>query len=439
MSTGIKTILSKQIPEFVKEDHPLFVDFLEAYYEFLDQTETREIESVKDLDVSLERFALQFKKELDLLGEIEYQFIDKALLLRKVKQIYTAKGTESTYKFLFKAISGESIEITYPWDSVLKASDGRWIQENSVFVEFSDLSVPETLPGNSIFVVNSASQRINILVKSVKKYRDNIYEIRIDRKGFGDIQNYSNIVFNSNVVGTLIPTTVSYRIESPGVGYSVGDLIYGNTIASGTTISQIIKVTGVDSNGGITKIEIIKFGAGYNTDFFLYQANVLGEEKANFSVIKAGTTLLDIPDDSKIEQYVDFGEIISPSYWVTSNNPNNSYSKSTYVGEFIQQFYTETINQENTTEFTLIRFVIGPTARYAGYYKTNDGFLSDGIYLQDSRYWQKYSYVLEISQSIEDYILLLKSYIHPAGTAIFGGLNISTSTDMNVNGTCSVE
>ena len=59
-------------------------------------------------------------------------------------------------------------------------------------------------------------------------------------------------------------------------------------------------------------------------------------------------------------------------------------------------------------------------AKYKGYYIKNDGFLDDEIYIQDSRYWQKYSYVISSDVDIDKYKTLLKSLLHPAGTAMFG-------------------
>ena len=29
-------LINRQVPEFIREDHPLFISFLEAYYEFLE-------------------------------------------------------------------------------------------------------------------------------------------------------------------------------------------------------------------------------------------------------------------------------------------------------------------------------------------------------------------------------------------------------------------
>ena len=34
----ISTVVSSQLPEFVRADHPVFVAFLQAYYEYLEQS-----------------------------------------------------------------------------------------------------------------------------------------------------------------------------------------------------------------------------------------------------------------------------------------------------------------------------------------------------------------------------------------------------------------
>ena len=36
-------LINRQVPEFVREEYPLFITFLEAYYEFLEQKQTGEL------------------------------------------------------------------------------------------------------------------------------------------------------------------------------------------------------------------------------------------------------------------------------------------------------------------------------------------------------------------------------------------------------------
>ena len=55
-----------------------------------------------------------------------------------------------------------------------------------------------------------------------------------------------------------------------------------------------------------------------------------------------------------------------------------------------------------------------------GLFTTNDGFLSDKKYLQDSYYYQKFSYVLRTGKNVADWKNAFTRLIHPAGFIFFG-------------------
>ena len=59
----ICSVVSRQLPEFVREDYPTFVAFVEAYYEYL-KTQQINLDEIKDLDKTLDKFIIEFKKEL---------------------------------------------------------------------------------------------------------------------------------------------------------------------------------------------------------------------------------------------------------------------------------------------------------------------------------------------------------------------------------------
>ena len=284
MAINLKSVVSKQIPEFAREDYPLFVAFVEAYYEYMDKktftvgasgptylggNEQRNLENIRDIDQTLDEYVQFFKNELDIFGA-NYEFINQKLLLRKVKELFVAKGVESSYKFLLKLLFNKTAEISYPWDSVLKASDGKWQQEMSIFVDMSAGSAA-ALPGNRINIVGQ-NIVIKVYVDRVKYIRGNIYEIFIDKNYYGNIEVGYTIAFNG-IAGTIIPTTISNYITQKGTGYKVGDLITGTTVSNGVSITQLLKVTKVDSNGGVLNIVTVRFGCGYETGFYLLQSN----------------------------------------------------------------------------------------------------------------------------------------------------------------------
>ena len=59
-----------------------------------------------------------------------------------------------------------------------------------------------------------------------------------------------------------------------------------------------------------------------------------------------------------------------------------------------------------------------------GLFTTANGFLSDKKYIQDSYYWQKFSYVLKTGKNIADWKNAFTRLIHPAGFIFFGEILI---------------
>lgn len=433
MAINLKSIVSKQIPEFAREDYPLFVAFIEAYYEYMDKksfmvgasgptysggNQQRNLESIRDIDQTLDEYIQFFKNELDIFGD-NYEFINQKLLLRKVKQLFVAKGVESSYKFLFKLLYNKTAEISYPWDQVLKASDGRWQQEMSIFVDFSAGS-PTVLPGNKISI-KGPNVSIRVFVERIKYIRENIYEVFINKNYYGTIEVGYTINYNGSA-GTIIPTTVSYTVAQPSSGYKVGDLITGITVSNGISITQLLKVTKVDENGGVVNIVTVSYGCGYDSGFYLLQSNEPIVASSTIQITKESTLQYTLPNDSIVEKYDDYGYLMDPNYVVIP------YTDPSYAGTILQQFFEQSVSgQGPNPDYLLIRFDIGAVAKYQGHYISNDGFLDDDIFIQDSYRWQKYSYLITVDEALYKYKALIKSYLHPAGTALFGEYQIQNT------------
>jgi hypothetical protein len=427
MTIDLKSIVSKQIPEFAREDYPLFVAFIEAYYEYLDQTEQRNITELRDIDKTLDSFIQYFKNELDIFGGT-YNNINERLFLRKIKEVLLAKGGEASYKFLFKLLYGKTASISYPWDQVLKASDGKWQQDMSIFVNVTD-GDPNTLPGNRITILG-VNQRIKVFVNKVVYRENNVWEVFIDRYYYGKIEVGYSIEFGS-VAGTILPTTVSYSVELPGTGFKVGQIITGTTVSQGKFITQRLKVTKINPDptnplvGGLVNFVTLDFGYGYDSDFFLFQASGTVVGNSNISIGRregatgAFTQQYSITNDTKIDSYADYGYILTPDYVVLE------YTDPTYAATYLQQFYQQSINEQGShPNYVLIKFNIGAVAKYQGHYNTNDGFLDDDMYIQDSYRYQKYSYLITVDEKLDNFKSLIKSYLHPAGTALFAEYQI---------------
>lgn len=134
-------LVEQQVPEFIREEHPKFVQFLQAYYEFLETvqgtqkndliTKAKELRDISDVDASLNLFEETFFNSLASLFPRDVA-VNKAFLIKKVLPVYLAKGNEKAFEFLFRLLYDEEITITYPKDNILRASDGKWTVENII-------------------------------------------------------------------------------------------------------------------------------------------------------------------------------------------------------------------------------------------------------------------------------------------------------------------
>ena len=143
MDQKISLLVEGQVPEFVREEYPLFVTFLEAYYEFLENkqgtnkndliTQAKKLKTSFDVDESLEEFEENFFNTYASLIPADVQG-NKELLIKNILPLYQAKGSENSFKLLFRFLFFEEPTIFYPRDNILRASSGEWKIDNSIKV-----------------------------------------------------------------------------------------------------------------------------------------------------------------------------------------------------------------------------------------------------------------------------------------------------------------
>lgn len=66
------------------------------------------------------------------------------------------------------------------------------------------------------------------------------------------------------------------------------------------------------------------------------------------------------------------------------------------------------------------RVIKGPIGRGTGYYSTTRGFLDSDKYIQDSYYYQDYSYEIRVAQTLNKYKDIIYDTFHSAGSELFG-------------------
>jgi hypothetical protein len=137
-------LVGRQLPEFVREEYPLFQSFLEAYYEFLENefdgrkndliTESKKLKNVSDVDLSLQQFEDNFLNTFVKFFPKDTQ-VDKEFLIKNVMPFYLSKGSEKSFKFLFRALFNKEIDFKRLSENIIRASDGEWIKERKLRVD----------------------------------------------------------------------------------------------------------------------------------------------------------------------------------------------------------------------------------------------------------------------------------------------------------------
>lgn len=139
MTTDLKTslLVKKQLPTFVQEEYPKFISFLEAYYEFLDITllsKGKELRDLKNIDESLDDFEKEFFNSFLPLLKVDSQ-LSKETLFKNILPVYSSKGSEKSFKLLFRMLFDQELSIEYPRDQIIRASGGRWEKESILRIE----------------------------------------------------------------------------------------------------------------------------------------------------------------------------------------------------------------------------------------------------------------------------------------------------------------
>ena len=132
----VSTLVGSQLPEFIQNDYTTFVTFLEAYYKFLEQDQgafelIQNARKYSDIDQTTEAIVKYFVKNYAELIP-DSVLANKKLLVKRVKDLYEAKGSELSFDLLFRLLYNTTVSINYPNEFVLRASDGRWEQKVSL-------------------------------------------------------------------------------------------------------------------------------------------------------------------------------------------------------------------------------------------------------------------------------------------------------------------
>jgi hypothetical protein len=260
---SLSYLIANQLPDFVRTEYPVFITFLEKYYEFLDEENQvnnflLNYEKNFDINRTLDTFIPKFKNQYAQNFPLGAQ-IDDRRLIKFIKQFYEAKGSEKAIELLFRILYNERTEIFYPSEQILRASDGIWIEDVTL-----KLAVDSSITANP-FDLSSKTVRIT--------YYENISSVIYERTIETNISNVTKFAYVFPAVYELVtslPKTANIIV--PGAGASANALVSGGQVKAivGDTNKTFNAATAVD----LTNNTITIPSHGYSTgDVVIYDNN----------------------------------------------------------------------------------------------------------------------------------------------------------------------
>ena len=261
----ISPLIEAQFPAFIREEGPRFVSFLKAYYEFLEQSgqsvnSTRSLIEYQDIDRTLDSFVEYFRKEF-MINIPKDALADKRLLVKHIRDFYRTRGSKFSYDFLFYALFNKQIELIYPGDYILRASDGRWVRETLLRVGTPYSALPTNFDGRNIVgSISGASARVQKVTRVVVLGHP-LFELLVENvvgtftDGETVTDDFGNTATITSAFGSLIGIE---EVVNPGAFHQSGDAV--TITSSGAT--ALARVAATNDRGPVS-FRINRGGSGY--------------------------------------------------------------------------------------------------------------------------------------------------------------------------------
>jgi len=448
----ISTIATHHLPEFIKAKYPVFVQFIEDYFKFHEEKGNylyflENFQRNQDLDRCdeefLEKYFIEYAEHFP-----KQVLVDKRLLLKLLHEFYLSRGSEDSFRFLFRILYNEEIEFYIPRNYLFIASDGKYLNDTYVYISATnyyklkrkikpDVSITiEGMLSGSRATINKIEELLYVGTSAYLKLNVSDYD-----KDFIPNEVITLTVDNESVSEIVYGLITNLNIQSSGLNYDSSDkvLIEGDCI-----IPAEFKLTSI-SKGGFESIDIINSGRYYQVgDEIVFNPSAINNTGNSFyaivKVVGENERILDVEVLNYGYNYSSYPSMPDASSPIHINTVQGIEADirpvSTKIGnikkiEILQPGlgYTDTAAvylSSNTGIDAIIEPKIGCVFKTKKTYRGENGFLSTFIKLHDSYYYQIYSYDIKSPIPFNTWKSIVKKNLHPAGYEMFGSLIIET-------------
>jgi hypothetical protein len=276
----------------------------------------------------LDPFIRLFKQEL-LPYFPENTSLDLIKILKGAREFYVKKGSEESVKWLFRVLFGQDIQVYYPKQQILIASDGKWKQPKAFQLTLSqanqniDVNLLEGHKATGSIskatcVIESADRTVDrtfgteileMYVSNVTREFTNGEDLEIPYIDENGVEQ----LFSEKIIGSISNILVDSNIRTDpqqkrrGLTYNVGDpvIVFGG-LADTADANDAVAVVGNVTVGSIEGLAVTFPGYGYrtytNTEVIVFRTT--GDDpNANLStdIRVAGINQIDSATNSQIK------------------------------------------------------------------------------------------------------------------------------------------
>lgn len=443
MQNKISAVLTQKLPDFIQNDYQLFVLFIQYYFEWM-ETEDMFLEYIEKfldnqdfdradeefLDKFICDFADQFPKNYYDDGTIKFTKVE---LTKSIREFYLAKGSEASIRFIFTILYNTDIDFFYPRTVLQQSSNGIWDSIDFLYSTAENYYKLDIKPDSNIFAQGVTSGKALIIDKIVTTYSPTVQVMNLSissyELGFIIGEEIEITVDDVTITETILGVLDEIKVIDGGTDYTLNDSI--EITDSGSGDFALANISNI-SNGGYDSYTINSAGTGYSLNEIVYAKNSIDNNGFGFVAI-----IKEIGGSGEIVklQIINHGE----GYTQTGISKISSAGTNAVIsfnGDNIGKI-TSILVYESGIDYTIpanitVSVIDGvgsglvtepvTSAVFNGVlrHKNELDFPSNYSRIQDSYYYQKYSYVVQSHISPHKWLDQIKRTVHAAGTIVFG-------------------
>ena len=176
--------------------------------------------------------------------------LSKRKLIKSIKDLYSAKGTEKGHKLFFRMLFDDEAELFYPRDNMLRVSESTW-SENSFMRVIENTGSNFTELENQ--TITGQSSGASILIEKVTKFTESGTQFAQLQVSLDSLSGTFNIGETVNGASSISDVSMSGTVQ---------ELLTGATITSGGQYYEINDTVSVSGGNGQGQLIVKDIGSG---------------------------------------------------------------------------------------------------------------------------------------------------------------------------------